>query len=518
MSERFWLRQAHSRARVPSRAALALFVVAAVAISADKAGAFGIERGPLGLPGGPPGHPTITRVGLAGPGGATSGDAFLAKRSFLRRAVLDDINDQHAYQDEGFPHSRGGEDERHFDDCEFNGAASFIRSEYRAITQRSLAGNHPFDATDGFGNALHPVQDFYAHSNWVEMGFPRSDTVAQSDLVDLSGAQSSLGQDWYAPPGGALVRRLGTPGTPASVSDILLGADDWAIPAGWSIERNGAGLFLPTLVDPQGTTRGRLLETGKGFADHECSVPVLQGGSLSVAYTGIKHANLNKDGPTDDPVRRVKYERARALAILQTGHEWCRLVRASATGSQGARDGLLLSTWVRPGANPHPRDTVCAAAPPGPTPVVVDIVSVQVRDARESGSDPGEIQIAAALYDSPFSFHRSVHVTNRSGRNMELRDGERVPARELPRPLTLCVGEGQGATFALHAWDNDPGDDAYGNDFDDKGDDDDDLLVGGGRRFGAQLPTGTQTIESDYLRIRYRVSRGAVPTSPCPSR
>ena len=45
----------------------------------------------------------------------------------------------------------------------------------------------------------------------------------------------------------------------------------------------------------------------------------------------------------------------------------------------------------------------------------VTIESVEVRNDREDGG-PGQIQLAAALYDSPPAFRRSVHATNTSGR------------------------------------------------------------------------------------------------------
>jgi len=439
-------------------------------------------------------HREITREGL----GPTPDD------SFLRTAVRRSINHQHAWMDEGWPSFRGTHDEKHFDDCEFNGAAEFIREAYR-VARNGLTAGRPWATTAMFGNVLHVVQDFYSHSNWVELGFPLTKDdpataaveVAQSDLVDLSGAQSSLGQAWFAPAGGGVVR-----------GDILLGGDDWEdLPAGSSIQRNGGGLFVPTLVDAQGRTLGRLLETGQGTADDECDVSTPSGPN----YTGIKHDNLNKDCPTcgaeDVPLeeRRSKHAKARALATLQTGYEWCRLVREAASVGQ---DGLLLALWVRAGGNPHPPNTPCRSAGPGPTRIVVTIESIRILNAHDDGDDPGEIQLAAVLYDDPLNFHRSVHVGNRSGR-MTLKAGDLVPAEQLPRPLSLCVSEGQGATFALHAWDNDDAlDDEYGLDFDNY-DDDDEVLVGFQRRFGSQLPTGVQVARSADLEVRFRVGRTA---------
>ena len=55
------------------------------------------------------------------------------------------------------------------------------------------------------------------------------------------------------------------------------------------------------------------------------------------------------------------------------------------------------------------------------------------------------------------------------------------------------MGANQGATFALHAWDNDDDTgDQLENIYDLQGSDKDNLLVGIQRRFGPQLPTGLQ--------------------------
>jgi hypothetical protein len=180
------------------------------------------------------------------------------------------------------------------------------------------------------------------------------------------------------------------------------------------------------------------------------------------------------------------------------------------------RDGLLLAAWVRGGGNPHPAGTPCAAARPGPTSSVITVRSIRVLDSGDDNdNDPGEIQIAAVLYDDPRNFRRSVHALNRGGR-LALDDGESIPSSRLPPPVTICVPSGRGATFALHGWDNDDGPgDLHASDFDDKGNDDE-LLVGFQRRFAAQLPTGMQTEQSADLEIRYRVGRSRLPASPCP--
>ena len=263
-------------------------------------------------------HEAITAAGLSH-GADTLG--------FLRQAVFDDIADQHEQIDSGLS---GARDERHFDDCEFDGAVKYINDRYADVLA-SLAAGRWWDATDAFGLVLHPAQDLYAHSNWVELGFPAGDTVSRSDLIDISRANASPGLNWRVPGNGAVVR-----------GDILLGNDDWAIPVGWTIDRNGGGDHVPTLHNPDGTRVGRLLVTGEGSFDDECDV---QYANTPVrAFDGFEHDDLNKDDES-----RPGYAQASALARhAQTAYEWCRLMaKAGAIGSDGLFSGAL-GTQQRP--------------------------------------------------------------------------------------------------------------------------------------------------------------------------
>jgi hypothetical protein len=462
-------------------------------------------------------HVGLTTVGL-GPGGSDS---------FLRPAVLQAIIDQHDWMDAGFWASfpgtpRVGHDEKHFDDCEFDGGARFIRDHYAlmpaALQSLRLFNEFPFGAATLFGRLLHPAQDFYSHSNWVELGFPLGDVesttrveVTQSDLVDISGARSSLAQPWYALNWGEVVRHDPLRG------DILLGADDqWLISNSMHIGTGGliGSPFVPVVYpysDPNAEPTGRLLVTGHSTGEGECSVRMV-GPGKDFEYEGPHHDSLNKDGPStsntvDPQVQLAKYRKAYALAALQTGYEWCRLVREAHSAD---RDGVLLAMWVRAGGNPHPAETPCRPHPPGPTPVTVTIDSIRVLDSGDSPDDAGEIQLAAVLYDDPEHFHRSVHVTNRTGR-MSLSAGDFVPISQLPAPMTLCVPRDHGATFTLHGWDNDQAlDTKYSLDFDSE----DELLAGFRREFGSVLPTGPQVAESQDLRVTFRVTRNAGGPTP----
>jgi hypothetical protein len=56
---------------------------------------------------------------------------------------------------------------RHFDNCTFAEGADYIASEWEI--GRSSENRHSQIALTSFGRLLHTMQDFYSHSNWVEL-------------------------------------------------------------------------------------------------------------------------------------------------------------------------------------------------------------------------------------------------------------------------------------------------------------------------------------------------------------
>jgi hypothetical protein len=453
---------------------------------------------------------------------------------FLRTGVLEVINEQHAFMDRGAtlfpPTSNISDDYRHFDDCDFDGATAYINRRYDQI-QDELTDHDPYDAALNFGRALHPAQDFYAHSNWVEIGFPLTDDpatpqlveggVTQADLIDLSGAQMSLAQRWFAPAGGGKVRGAAPLRSPFGAWDILLGADDWVIPGEWEIEKYGRDVdpggrvrYVPTLIDQHGATSGKLLITGRGSGDTGCNVSSEGSNPLFAdEFVGPKHGDksfgLNKDSPDNERGRGVLYYPARKMAVLQTSYEFCRAVREAASARPVAQDGLLVAMWIKPDANPHPANTPCAPAQPGPKEVSVTITGVEVRNDHEEGG-PGQIQLAATLYDSPLAFRRSVHATNTNRMSMSLNTFDDVRQWQLPKPLRLCVGADESATFALHAWENDGSEARFKHAYDES----DDLLVGIQHRLAGDLRTEEIEAEGRDLTVRYRIGQRDSGASP----
>jgi len=61
-----------------------------------------------------------------------------------------------------------GHDEYHFDGSAFEKSNQYVE-EQRALTISSLAANHAPSAWSAFGRLTHAVQDFYSHSNYVDL-------------------------------------------------------------------------------------------------------------------------------------------------------------------------------------------------------------------------------------------------------------------------------------------------------------------------------------------------------------
>ena len=92
----------------------------------------------------------------------------------LDRVVSANVH-QDTLEDEIFSHSQ-----YHFDNCAFPEGAAYIEEQRRIVEFQP--GCRSETALDAFGRLLHAVQDFYAHSNWVEL---HSETESPIPLWDL---------------------------------------------------------------------------------------------------------------------------------------------------------------------------------------------------------------------------------------------------------------------------------------------------------------------------------------------
>jgi len=241
-----------------------------------------------------PNHEDITRAAL----------------DFLRPDILEAIVVANASTDVQFALVNAN----HFDDCNFTGGSQIIATN-QAEAVRNLDPSLPPTADAAailaFGRSLHTAQDFYAHSNWVELGgntlldrslseFPTLTpyaTIASSGFVVVQGAK---------PKHSALTRETDAPYPTDAIVNVKLD------------KRKAFGLIT-------------------GTVDYEP-------GNFCPDQVAMSHDELNKDKSTI-PGRTAQHFAAKALATTQSRHEWCRLA-SLARAAWGEAGTARLATWV----------------------------------------------------------------------------------------------------------------------------------------------------------------------------
>lgn len=203
----------------------------------------------------------------------------------------------------------------HFDDCNFSGGAALVAAN-QAVAVQALAPSSPPPAGDAqamlaFSRSLHGVQDFYAHTNWVELG---GDVLVDQALT----AFPALTPYSTIPSSGFIVVQGAKPGQTS-----LHREDDAPYPE-----------YAIVTVHRQKTTANGLVS---GTVDYEP-------GDYCPAGVSMTHAELNKDKSTV-PGRTAQHFAAKALAIRQTRHEWCRLNQL-AHDAWGDAGTARLAAWV----------------------------------------------------------------------------------------------------------------------------------------------------------------------------
>lgn len=366
---------------------------------------------------------------------------------FLRPAVRELLEEENKGEDKGdsydFP-------ERHFTNCLFRESVAYVNARYR-LSVAALAQGDTESAATHFGMLLHGVQDFYAHSAWVD---PAPIGLGFGKAPAARGVETGTGP-WVLPDAYQ----------PWGDTDIVIVQDDPPPGVAIDLPRDRGG--RPTSAVPVVTIGGRryrgLMTSTAGpisFATQRC--PPVGDDCWSNQSVCIRHAEPRqepegadamkrclKDSPEiyencfhhDEP-RRPRYDEAVAAAERQSAHEWCRLVHLTRADSAGYAAGLLMTLWVAPSlpqlASPHPVGTPCAPEEPG-----TRAVSVRLAAVSDSGAD----HYAVALYTA--DFRRSARV--------------QIEAGALPsRPLALCVADADTVMLAVWGWeggkDFEPGD------------------------------------------------------------
>jgi hypothetical protein len=335
----------------------------------------------------------------------------------------------------------------------------------------------PIDASGVFGYLLHPTQDFYSHSNWVEIfeSIGVHEAPLMEPTVDLWGTQP-----WNPLPVPAEhLAALGVDGVVLAEEALLF-------------DPPFSGTVLNPLVQVDSELYSAVV-SDINVAEDEC-----------VSGTSAGHSILNKDSPKmhdfyhPDPEWHFRAARA---AVRQTAHEWCRLLHLarehSGFGAVSTAMGFLVSpdAPVRGNGSPHPPGTPCAATPPGGVEIAVDVDQIKVLNDADSGADPGELNFVLALYTQDLT---------RSARHavgpLTVSTGDLVGDAVSPGPVTLCLTEEQAnaAIATVQSWDDDGGTAGDLNDGDQ-------ALRGPNASLALGSP-GVQTVASADLEVTFDIT------------
>lgn len=220
------------------------------------------------------------------------GDITDESLGFLQSDVLDKISSSNVDVD-GTHHGR----EFHFKNCDFQGTTENINSLYDQL----VTNIQNIDGPETFGMLLHPVQDFYAHSNWVELG--------KNDLIDNGDGKWIVLKPFQKYKGVSIVQVK----------------DKNDIPQGYTLSENG-----------------KVVDVSSQSGNHPGLISATVGDNYFCPEdVALDHHSIHKDSSS-----RPGYDKARALAKAQTIHEWCRLTNLVEQSHGQAGVQLLFNSWV----------------------------------------------------------------------------------------------------------------------------------------------------------------------------
>ena len=238
----------------------------------------------------------------------------------------------------------------------FDGSTSHINQLYNKILAEDLT--QPQSRID-FGEILHTAQDFYAHSNWIEL--QNAGFISKSKIVDdgldiwrilnpndiITGTnvvviENPILQALSRPMNSHIVLKPLEPGNPGLItgiafdsgkcpSDIALGHYDpvfvrftkiVADPGRFPIDKIPNSVKI--LISPAG---GAVLENRDGV-------------------TGLNKDNPKRVGLSFGTTSSSGFDDARGQAIRQTTHEWCRLINLEFTKNGQGGVSALFDAWV----------------------------------------------------------------------------------------------------------------------------------------------------------------------------
>jgi hypothetical protein len=245
-------------------------------------------------------------------------DITESRLSFLKSDILRTISDANVEVDI----SQAFSSQWHFDNCDFREGTENINRLYRHVVALldPTASDPNLLAAAAFGQLLHPAQDLYSHSNWIELG--------QINLIDS-------GERFWS---------VLTPFTSVRSNNVFVIQGE-EVPRGYGLRRDGK---VVTVYHSGSSSLGLGLITGTVYISDDCPDSIALGhwdsGSMPPdlpSFAMGSGSGLNKDSP-----ERPGYDDARRLAELQTTHEWCRLVDLVEAAYGLAGRQVLYQNWV----------------------------------------------------------------------------------------------------------------------------------------------------------------------------
>jgi hypothetical protein len=223
--------------------------------------------------------------------------------AFLPESVLSSLLTVHDELDNPWHFWTAGVDRWHFNDCNFRDATKHINELYASVLG---CGTGPVSCINwrAFGQLLHTAQDFYAHTNWVELG--------ETTLVDS-------GLDGW---------KVIEPYSTVAPNVLAVEGDQ----PGFEVRRDPGSRIVT--VELSGGAKVNGLISGATFLKMHCPRAI----QLGHWDSREEHNGLAKDYPSDGP----GFEKACGLALRQTLHEWCRL-----TNIVAKRGGVHLEEFVQ---------------------------------------------------------------------------------------------------------------------------------------------------------------------------
>lgn len=216
------------------------------------------------------------------------------------------------------------QDQHHFSNSFFNESKNKINGKYLDI--RSEANPQSFDSSDVeelFGELLHTVQDFYAHSNWVCYTGLRP-TLAEAGLSywDLGGAYNT------GDPSAAMFLQGSLPSSlsiPNPVSKNATASDYLQV----DVVNSASGLNFTGIVS-----------CGAGD-DNQAPEPA------RIDHKYFFDESNEDDHPSDEAAWKAYHSEAYSMAVQQTEHEFGRLCYL--VDQWWGESGLttLLNQWVK---------------------------------------------------------------------------------------------------------------------------------------------------------------------------